>query len=57
MDDPASWFVAVGLILLAAWWLERGSRGGACCADCAGKTAAKAVAPVSSACSAEGGYV
>lgn len=58
MDDPATWFVAVGVILLAAWWMERGGGGGACCSDCAKKNAAvQAVAQPSSACATEGSYV
>lgn len=52
MDDPATWAVVLGVILLASWLLKK--RGGACCAACAG---APAVSPAVALAPCGGDYV
>ncbi len=56
MDDPATWAVALLVIVGAAWLLNGKAK--ACCADCA-KASAPAAAPATAAASgcSGGGYV
>jgi hypothetical protein len=48
MDDPLTWVLVAGAILVAAWLLDR--KGGACCSACAAGAAQEAPAAVLGAC-------
>lgn len=43
MDDPATWWLVIGLIVVASWLLELDGK--ACCAACAGAAAGPGPSP------------